>query len=279
MSYPIIGVDGSVTSWSSGDLYATIVSRLSSNRARLNIFTDSFDVTALSTAQATHLAGLYSSSGTISGRPNFGGTPRTGAGGLVTFESGYVLHAYRWNIDISTTQVHDITPFATTPPTYKKFRPDRTVISGTYTCRVDATADIARTTALHETGASITLRYGDSSTDGTIAFNAVTTVADVDIVTPGLQEVTYSFVGSGAITPAGTGSVLGTDPVPLSMPPWEFSSGSQVSRLLTLTAITGKTYTVEAFFTRISLACQMGQPVEMSVDFQGSGSVDGTGLP
>lgn len=272
MAYPIIGVDGAVTSWING-IYATIIAGLSPNSATLNIFADDFDVTGLGVSPTTSLSGLRSSSGNISGRINFGSTPRIGSQGLVTFASGYVVHCYAWTVDIQTTAVHDITEYNATEPGWKTFRPDRNVARGTFTCRVDNSTDISLPQAANAVGAAIVLKWGENTSDERLEFNAVVTVAAVRIVTPGVQEVTYSFVSSGTITPYGTAGILGTSATPLAVPTWNYDTGSLVSHLLTLTSRTGQVFTVEAFYTRISISCNISQPLEISIDYQGNGEV------
>jgi len=285
MAYPIIGADGAVTTWGSADFYSTLLSKISPNSATIQIMADPFDVTGIGTAQSAHIAGLRSSQGTIDARIKMSDTyPSIGNSGMVTFNSGYTTHARSWDLTLETVAVHDITTFAaaTPPPATQVFRsrrPDRVRAYGSVVCRVDNSTDIIAPPTANAAGAAMTLRYADKTTDCTVGFDALVTQVGTAIVTSQIQEVTYAFTATGAITPAGgSDSILGTSATALEVPLWEYTSGSSVPHTLTLTAITGKTYTTDAFWTRIRLQCSVDQVLTVSVDWVGSGAVGGTGI-
>lgn len=281
-SYPIISTDGSVTSWGSTNFYSDLLSRISPNTSTFNITAQPFDTTAIGSTTTNHIGGLRSVSGTLSGRVNLKSgashIPSIGNNGLVTFASGYADHVKSWSLTLETVAVHDITSQNATPPTYASYRPDRIRATGTYTALVDATDDLIYVPAPNALGAAIDLKYGENTADELIEFDAVVTQLSTTMATPSLNQVVYGFVASTAITPSGTNSILGSSA--LTVPLWTWSSGSSVPNLLTLTAITGKTYIVDAFWTRISLDCSVDSLVEVSIDWQGAGAISGssTGL-
>lgn len=278
MAYPIIGADGAVTSWGSADFYSVLLSKISPNSATFQVLANPEDTTGIGTAQTSHIGGMRTSQGTIDARIKLGGTPILGNQGLVTFASGYAEHVRAWDLTLETIAVHDITEFASTPPTFRSRRPDRARAYGTYTARVDNSTDIIAPPVANATGASMTLRYGDEATDDTIAFSANVSQIGTAIVDRQLQEVTCAFTATGAITPAGTNSILGTSASALEIPLWEYTSGSSVVHTLTLTAISGKTYTTDAFWTRIRIQCTADQLLIVSIDWAGSGAAGGTGI-
>jgi hypothetical protein len=278
MAYPIIGVDGSVTSWGSADFYSVLLSKISPNSATFSVVAPPEDITGIGTGQTSNISGLRTSQGTIDARIKLGATPILGNAGLVTFASGYTTHARAWDLTLETVAVHDITTFNATPPTFRSRRPDRVRAYGSFLCRVDNSTDIIAPPTANATGAAMTLRYGDEATDDTIAFNANVTQVSTAIVDRQIQDVTCAFTASGAITPAGTNSILGSSASALEIPLWEYSSGSSVPHTLTLTAISGKTYTTDAFWTRIRIQCTIDQLLIVSVDWAGSGAAGGTGI-
>jgi len=279
MAYPIIGADGAVTTWGSADFYSVLLSKISPNSATFQVMADPFDVTGIGTAQSANISGLRSTQGTIDARIKLGGTyPTIGNSGLVTFASGYTTHVRSWDLTLETVAVHDITTFASTGPVFRTRRPDRVRCYGSYVARVDNSTDIIAPPTANSSGASMTLRYGDEATDDTIAFNALVTQTGTAIVDAQAQDVTCAFTATGAITPAGTNSILGSSATALEVPLWEYTSGSSVPHTLTLTAITGKTYTTDAFWTRIRLQCTVDQVLTVSIDWAGSGTAGGTGI-
>ncbi len=279
-TYPIIGADGAVTSWAGATFYSNLLSKISPNAARIQFVADPFDVTPIGGVTTANLSGLRSTQGTIDARIKLGATyGQMANSGLVTFATGYVEHVRSWDLTIETSQVHDITKFASTGPTWRNRRPDVTRVYGTYTARVDAADDIIAPPTANSVGASMTLRYGDEATDDTILLSALVSNIGTSIVSKQMQEVTCSFVSTGTVTPAGTNSILGSTASELGIPVWEYTTGSSVPNVLTFTAITGKTYIIaDAFWSRIRLQCTVDQLLNVSIDWIGNGTPSGTGI-
>lgn len=275
MGYPNTGSEGTVVSWGSANFYSVLLSRVAPFSASFQVNGEDIDITQLNSETFSVLSGLTDWSATLEA---FGfATPRLGNVGTVTYSSGgYVLHAYEWEWNIETEQVHDITELATTPPsgpTWRSFRPDSSKVTGTIRCRADSATALA---IPHQVGTALptlTLVYGDSATDEQVSGTARIQQLGVAVRRGSLTEVDYSFTGSGAWTPAGTGSIFGSSA--FGVPLWS-QGGAAAGALVvdTKSSATRKTITgADSFWRRISLRCAVGEAVSLTVDVQGVGSL------
>lgn len=276
MAVPIVG--GQVTSWTdkTGSFYANLISRISANSAAMIINSTAHNTTGLildSGVQTTSiLPGLGSAAGSFSGF--FGATPIMGSAGLVTMSGGYVLHVDSYRLDIRAA-VFPITALGgisgDTTPASMRFRPG--FISGTaqINARIDDSTSLANVTkSPTATSALATLTLAQNAT-WSIGASAMLNQLNLRLTNEGTGTVTYGAALSGNITPAGASHPLGTSA--LDTPVWDSNTTAGGGQPLVLTAISGKTYTVSAFWTHIGISCAVGQPVLIDVDFQGNGDV------
>lgn len=273
MAYPLIHAEGSVPTWGAAGMYNTLLSRLSANTASITASSDSQDVTPIGGANRLILPGLGQWTASIAAR--WAGTPRLGNVGLVSFSGGgYALHVESWNLTVET-QALDITRQTGTPSSWRLFRPSHIQWSGTITARVDdatavANLHVATATSTAVTLPTLTLTYGLDATANTLAGAVMLSNMTVNQSPGALTTVSYSFTGSGPLTAAGTNSIFSAGAVGNFL--WD-QLGSTANTLLTLTAGTGRTYSGSAFARSISVNCAVGDPVEVSVEAQGSGAL------
>lgn len=261
----------------------------------LSINSETHDVTPLNAINMKSLSGLRSYNASVAG---FGyAIPRLGNAGIVTMANPtfYTTNARAWTLSIEPYAVHDVTSFhATTPgsgPTWRSFMPDLGFRwSGTYTCGIDDTT-IVRTggsgtepiqapSITDDTASTdlsnITLIYGDSSTDESFTGEVQVTGYPVVARRGEKLEATFSFVGSGPLTAAGTnclftgsristGNVLG--------PVWGGNgSAPLVARFYEKASSTTRYYeTADMFDRRFTIGAEVGRPIAYSMDLVGSG--------
>jgi len=275
MGYPNTGSEGAVVSWGSTNFYSTLLAAISPNSAIVSVNGEDIDVTELDDDFYSTINGLSDWSVQLEA---FGfATPRLGNVGTVTWPTtGYVLHAYAWEWRIETTQVHDITELASSPasgPVWRSFRPDSTRVSGTVRCRADSATALP---VPHQPGVAIptlTLVYGDDTADQQISGAARIRNITTSIRTQSLTDVDIAFTGTGAWTPAGTSSALGSSA--FGIPLWSQGSTAQGAIVIdTKSSATRKTLTgVDSFWRSITIRCAVGEAVSMSIDIQGTGSL------
>lgn len=275
MGYPNTGSEGTVVSWGSANYYSNLLAAVSGFAINLNVNGDDIDITEYNTYQYSCLSGLSQWSATLEA---YGfATPRLGNVGTLTWSAGgYALHVYEWEWTIETENVHDITELASSPasgPVWRSWRPDSTKVSGRFRARADSATALV---VPHQPGTALptlTLVYGDSATDEQISGAARIQQVSPSIRRGSLTEVEFAFTGSGAWTPAGTGSIFGS--TAFTQPLWS-EGGSAAGAIVidTKSSATRKTLTgADSFWTRQTLRCAVGEAVSLTVDIQGSGAL------
>lgn len=267
MGYPTIGAEGKLVSWGSSNFYSDLFTRVNWSNCRLNITTDSHETTGLDVEAVTRIEGLKQWSMALSGEALLGSAVKTGSTGLVTFASGYALHVQSWELTLEAG-VHDITAFDPAGVSWRSFRPDASSWSGSFTALVDSSTAVS---GIGSAPASATFRYEDNTIDGTLSGDIIVTPFDVTVVRGSLNQYTFGFQGSGALTPAGTNSLFGT--TVFGIPLW--SAGGSAAGAIVMAALTGsRTFSgADSFWRRISVRCNVGEPIEVSVDVQGTGAM------
>ena len=144
-------------------------------------------------------------------------TRKLGHAGLLTVGSGSltVARCTEFNIRVRW-QANDCTPldYSALPSGAEKWHLELPsyfpVIEGSFRGIRDASTAEVETFFEGDTAAGVTYRIEDAGTDATIAFSSITTQRtwDADIPGDGPQTYGYSFVASGAVTFAGTNSIL-----------------------------------------------------------------------
>lgn len=275
MGYVTTGAEGTVVSLGSTNFYSDLLSRWTPMSARLRIESESHDITGMDVESAVKLAGLYSWTVEISGMAH--ATPQIGNVGSVAFSAGgYALHVRSYNLNIQAREI-DITEL-TGPPqgtgVSRVWRPDGPIeISGDIETMADSStspvlpAHVANPSSLP----TVTLGYGDFGTDNTIAGGAQLTALDVSVAKGQENTYDYSFVGSGAWTPAGTTNPLGG--TALGIPLWN-AGGSVVGPIVIATLTGTKTFTgADSFWTRLGIRTAVGSPIELNATLRGTGAI------
>lgn len=271
MGYPVVAVEGAVTSWGSANFYSTLLSRFSPMSARVLIAQEAVEVTELNTTFRASIPGLKSCTALLRGY-SFA-TPALGNVGIVaTSGSDYVTHVEGWTINIEANAI-DITALnvddtlSSGAPKWRRFRPDYSRWSGTYTAKIDSSTTLTTPPDAGGSLPTLTFTYGSNAT---LAGSAVITGVDVSEERGAAALVTYSFTGAGALTPGNSSSPLGS--TAFGIPTWT-AGGSRAGELV-ITTGNSKTLTVyDSFWRRLAITCRVGEAVMLEADVQGSGSV------
>lgn len=276
MGYPLRSFEGAVTSWGSTNFYSTLLAAIRPASCRVTISAPGVPVTGYTAASQQIIRNLGEVTVEISAFAF--ATPRMGTQGLVTFSpttGTYITHADEWDWEISWPE-HDITEFNGTAPTWRSFMPGGPAVNrGRFRAR--PTSDTALTNPfIIGTPASdptLTLRYGDSATDETLAGTASVTQLAVSQAMGEPQYAEYQFEFDGDVTPAGTGSLFGT--TALGACPWS-AGGSAAGALVISTKDTSTVKTIslaDSFVTRIAMSVKVGEPTRIDLSVRGTGAV------
>ncbi|REK40881.1 MAG: hypothetical protein DWQ20_00705 [Actinobacteria bacterium] len=211
-------------------------------------------------------------------------TPRAGRAGMVTRSSIGTNYIRGWTLNMRA-QVHDITTMLASPPTWMDFIPGAATFDGTIEVLHESTSALDQPDAAESGGASLVLRYGDSSTDETITLNkALLQQLDISGDISTTHSGTFRFVNgdAGTVAAAGTNSIWGdnssTTTHTFGVPPFEALSvedGSYVGETddIVITLASGRTLTGFAFMSGFTMTCRIGEPVKVEVDLQGRGAL------
>jgi hypothetical protein len=264
------GTSGLISSWGSGtDFTNRLVSSYNSPvSTTINLIADSHDATRFTSdtggaIPARNIKGLRSISGSFKAFVS-GTTPRIGSTGLLTYGTyGGFCNAYDLNLKAAFA---DTTIFNATAPEWKAFTP------GLISWDFSADAFVDNATALPGAGldaepASVTFQVGSAKS---LSGSAITTSVQFETDPTKVQTVKFSAVGDSYLSVAGaTGELFAVDP------------GGGVYTLTTpvlntMTVVSaGTTYSGSAFWTSINLKVAVGSPIEITVNWQGSGAWTG----
>lgn len=275
MGYALRSFEGAVTSWGSTNFYSVLLAAIRPASCKVTIANPAVDVTGFTSSSRQVTRGIASATVDISGYVF--ATPRLGTQGLVTFSSStntYVQFADEWDLELSWPE-HDITQFSGAP-TWRSFMP-----GGPMTAKGRFRARPVSDTALENpfivgtpaADPTLTLRYGDSATDETLAGTALVTSLGVSLSPGDPQFAEYEFEIDGAITPAGTGSLFGT--TALGDCPWS-QGGSAAGAMVISTKETSTVKTIslaDSFVTSIKMSVKVGEPTKIDLSVRASGAV------
>lgn len=280
MGYTTAASEGQIASWGSANFYSVLLSKIIVDSATLTVTSEDIDVTGLNATQAATLVGLGQWSISIKARAFT--TPRLGNVGTVVFSAGAagVLHVDAWDAMFESSAVHDITELAALPangPIWRAFRPDYSRVRGSLAGHADSGTALSLPHILtpgQPTLPTLTLLYGDSSTDEQISGLATLRQLGVGMNRGGLNTAAYEFTGSGAWTPAGTNSPLGA--TALGVPLW--SQGGSAAGAIRFDTLAGSRYLTgaDSFWKSLQIRCPVGAPVEVNIEVQGSGVLSAT---
>lgn len=261
------GINGDVSSWSTGDDVADLLSNIGSYRFSANIVSDTLDATVFDSSGVVAMAnipGLASITGTIDGRFKAGG-PITGNTGLVTYSSGgYVVGANRWSISMNWS-AFDVTAFdGSTPPTWKDFIQGPLSWTATVDALVDSGTALDITDLPGSTAATVTFKLSEEgATDNTIAGAGIVSTTALPGIEPNtLSAIRTTITGSGNLTFAGSSNIIAAGTI--GIPTYNADN-------LVLKTTAGQDIEGLAFPTGITLTCGVNEVTNVSVNFQGTG--------
>lgn len=274
MAFPVTGAEGTVTSLGTGgNFYATLLSRMKPNNAKISIRADQVTTTGIGGAADTFTPGLRSWDMTIAGHAF--ATPIIGNQAVVAFSSGgYTVNVESFVLDIAA-QALEYTSLNTaaggSAPTWKAFRPSQSNWSATVNARVDSTTAVVLPGAAGSSGATVTFTYQDNTIGEACSGTAFIESVEVGATVGSITSVSMKLRGTGVLTPAGDGSPLGT--TAFGVPLW--SEGGSAVGAVVFAAYTGRTYTgADSFWKSIQLACNVGESVKLTVGLQGTGTME-----
>jgi len=268
VAYWTKGDSGSVVSWGSANFYSTLLAGISPARATVFVGADTPDVTAFQAFAATSIPGLKMCRATISAYA--GSTPYLGNAGTLAYDmGGYALHVPGWQWTASTPAVHDITEFNPSV-VWRSFMPDIFQAACSFTAGIDSATAVVLPPAPAASLPVLTLTY---KTGGTLASSAIISSLNSTIAVRNKNVAAYNVKMTGTTTAAGGifgtktfGSTINTDPL--------WSAGGAAVGALVIQAYSGRTYTfADSMWTRIQLTCEVGAPVRVDIDVQGSGAL------
>ena len=255
----ITGITGAVTSWAGTQNTQLIATGSEPARFNLTIDADEFDTTTFATTGSeTSLKGLRSVTGEITMQLK---TAAIGNLGAVTFSAGYTTNLDEWELSVEGREFRS-TAFADTahayiPGTYRWGGSFAGFLDGTTASTAPANSNepATGTFKVREAGA----------TDDTLSGSIFTTAANVSAGPLEANRVAYTFRGSGDLTqstPSAGTTIFPTGAVAGA------TSGS-----LVLTASTGRSFTFDAFWTRVTVRVSVGDTTTVSIAFRGTGDV------
>jgi hypothetical protein len=255
------GITGEITSWATGINAQLAGTGTTPNEATINMEAEEFDSTAFdTTGAAAYIKGLRSWSVEFNAylkAIDHGG----GTNGLVTFSAGYTTGIRAWTLDV-VRDMFDATVFGDAVKTY---------VAGLIRWGGSYEGFMDGTTALTEPGnanepASIVLKYQEkTTTDNTLSGSAFTTRASGRSTPQALNSANYTFRGSGDLTQSTPTSGAGIFPAG--------ALANTAAGSLVFTASTGRTFTGDAFWERVSIQCGVGNLVTIAVTARGTGAL------
>lgn len=272
----VTGINAKVTSWANHTSLVTTGSGSTGTEAfnsTLNIVADGHDVTTYAASGASamsNITGLKSWSGTITQYIN---PAAIGSEGLVTYAAGYVVNAKSWTLTINVN-THDVTDFNSSGVTWRDFITGLYGWGGSYAANVDGTTAVSLPGGTSsDADAEFKIKDHVSGTaDHVLQGNIITTQTGLSLPVSGLAEVTYNYTGNGALEIEGDGDDTtifadlddGGTPNVFSVP----AAGE-----LVLQAASSRTYTGNAMVSSIQLTVNVGDPIQIVTNFQGTSTL------
>lgn len=268
------GLLGKVTSWAGTFVSDLIATSNSPAVFTLNQTVDTFDVTRFVATSGgarigRNIPGLRSWNGTISCQL---AVPHIGNTGLVTYGSGYVAQVKGFNLTLAADMA-DTTVFASTDPTWKSFTPGLVRWNGSYDAFVDSATPPHGAGLTAEPAAATFSLVDDAggSVDKIIGGNIITQSMGLSVAPGAINTVKYAFIGDDQ--PTVTGTYVGAIATDTAGPTYAITT--PLAGALVLQSYTSQTFSGSAFWTSISFKCEVGQPITVDINFQGTGALTG----
>ena len=260
----INGTTGLVTSWAGTANTALISTGSAPSEFSWTLHAPEVDTTPFVSAGATvmrFIPNIYDGTVSIKTRIN---PASIGNKGNVTFSGGYATNIKEWSVTLATDP-QESTAFSGSTVLARTYIPSLLNWSGSYTGYVDGTTPLE---PVGEVAAALVLKaIEDGATDVQLSGNAFSTQLASTVRVGQIAEASYSFRGDGDITSAvGAGSFTA----------WFFAAGvvaPPVVGSLVLQAATGRTYTMDAFWESVTVACAVDGLVTADITARISGVV------
>lgn len=270
MSYPLVGNEATITSWA-GTANAAMLAKLTDTDFNIDADVEGMDVTGAGVADFALIPGEKSLTAKLSGFLLDGSSPVKVIGSLgdVVLSAGYTNILKRAKFTSEPVAIHDITEMRSSPE-FKTFRPD-TVLRNTFEfdCLVEDDVDIGDLPKIGDADVTATLTY---ATGKTLAGSAQILGRRFGMPKDGLQLASFRGEYNGAVTAAGTNAFFTAGA--LVVPEWP--DGIQTDPVLVFNtggSGTGDVWTVSAFWSRLTVAWEVGKPVTVEIDLQPTGAL------
>jgi len=280
MSFPLRGMNATVSAFGSANIYSTILAAITPASARYTLRNNGQDITGIGSFAMSQIAGLCSADVTIGGyagsAPYLGVYGSIAAGGSPSGASTpYVTSPQSLSITLATTGIHDITTGSSgSPATYMSFMPDGFQATARWTALVDSSTalsgpDLRSTTTYNQ----LAFTYANG---GTITFPACNIKqVDVSLVRGNKQLVTYQAESNGGISAAGgifgTQASWGTSTNPF--PLWNLGSGTPGALTLQLYSVGPKSIAFsDSFIRSMTITAAPSSPVAVEMAIRPTGS-------
>ena len=272
---PLGGYQANLVSWGAGgSQYATMKTRLNFVSAGISVVGETHNSSAPLSTISSHIAGLRS--WFVDMEFQAFSTPRMGNVGIVQFSAGGYTKFVEGFVLTLEYPIHDVTAMrestSDATPVWRTYIPDIGVWSGAYAAKLsDSTAPVvppAPTDALP----TMTLVYGDSATDEAFSGTAILDSMSYIVGRGQVAMANIGFRGVGNPTSAGTSAIWPAGTV--GLPSFTDGAASPVGPIVLASKNGSRLFTgYDGFLTRLSISCQVGQPVTVSVRYQGCGSL------
>lgn len=275
MARQVIGAEGTVASWT-GTFYSNLVSKTRPMSVTVQASADAIDFTGLGSYGREFRSGLGQWTANIEAYTLTQSTntaPNIGNAGNVTFTNSTNVYIDSFTVNINAPAI-ETTTFNPTV-LWRTFRPGVATWSGTLNARIDDTNNVPLPFLTTNAAVSATFTY---DTNATLAGNIIITNVAPAMSVDGVTVVPITFQGTGALTPAGTASVLGTTAFctgATGIPEWN-SDGSS-AKALTINLAGSNTLTgADSFWTSLALTCGVSQATRLAIGVRGSGQLAST---
>jgi hypothetical protein len=267
--YPLVSDTGNLASGeASGDLFYLFgtAMRVGTAIGTININANENDITAASTSGVAMMA---KSAGLLDATIDFSGiwpkaTTMLGISSLVTFNAAIMKHVTAFTLDINFPEI-DITSATGAAGTYRRYMSGGT---GQWGGTITAMADNAAAPVIPASGAAsaVTFKMAENGTDPTLTGN-ININRQSQVVRVGDRSViTYGYAGSGNLTQTAGSTFPGITAASgtIARPTWDLAGTGVANNEMVMTVATGRTYTAECFWTRLSLSWVMDAPVQVT---------------
>lgn len=282
MGYALRATQAQVVSWGNSNFYSDLLARCRPMRAEIIETAPDIETTGLNSTRADRLPDLKQWAFDIETLAL--ATPITGSIGIVELTSGtsaYLQFADAFTITLRTTAVHPMTALRTTTggtiPEWESWMPDYSEWFGSITTYADSATALKLAHSYKTDFASSDTRptakftYGNGGTPESLTGKIQVTGTTLRAARGDKQVFTVTFKGVGALTPAGTGSPLGS--TAFGVPIWS-EGGTAAGPIVFASLPSTRTLTGEdSFWEEITINAALRQAMMLQIKGRGVGSL------